>query len=111
IHLTDLKPESIIKTFYTNPSKPAQLGDRMYRPVACLSLALNWYIGGDHVAGYHIINTAIHILATLVLYLVIVNLYKTPNLIKHHGEEVNFIALFAAWVPKKMRPHCPWRLS
>jgi len=96
IHLTDLKPESIIKTLYTNPSKPAQLGDRMYRPVACLSLALNWYIGGDHVAGYHIINTAIHILATLVLYLVIVNLYKTPNLIKHHGEGVNFIALFAA---------------
>ncbi|MFH2002419.1 MAG: glycosyltransferase family 39 protein, partial [Planctomycetota bacterium] len=37
------------------------------RPVVCLSLAINYALGGMEVVGYHLFNIVIHILCSLVL--------------------------------------------
>lgn len=38
------------------------------RPMAMLSFALNWRVGGASPIGYHIVNLAIHVAAALVLF-------------------------------------------
>lgn len=38
------------------------------RPVLNLSLALNWALGGDHVAGYHALNLLIHLGCAWLLF-------------------------------------------
>ncbi len=40
----------------------------MYRPVPCLTFALNWYVGQDDPFGFHVVNIALHILTAFVLY-------------------------------------------
>ncbi len=38
------------------------------RPLVQLSFALNWALGGAAVVGYHVVNLAIHLAASLLLY-------------------------------------------
>ena len=72
------------------------IGNKMYRPVACLTFALNWYFGKDNVTGYHAVNIIIHILSAFFLYLTILNLFNSPNLKgKFNGSE-HFVALLTA---------------
>ena len=64
------------------------LDRRFYRPVSMLSFALNWYMGKDNVFGYHIVNNAIHLVATFFLFLTVLNLLMSPNLKgKYQGKE------------------------
>jgi protein O-mannosyl-transferase len=69
---------------------------RISRPVAMLSFAFNWYIGSNHVLGYHLVNLLIHLLTTFILYQTFLNLFKTPNLQERYQESAGFIALLAA---------------
>ncbi len=39
------------------------------RPVSMLSFALNHYLGGLEVAGYHLVNTAVHVITAFGLFL------------------------------------------
>jgi len=99
LHIKDLHPKSLLQTFFKNPGNPLETGDKMYRPVACLTFALNWYFGKDNVVGYHIVNIIIHILTAIFLYLTIIKLFESPNLKgKFNGKE-HFIALLttALW--------------
>ncbi len=41
------------------------------RPVANISFALNYYWGGYDVAGYHVVNIAIHMISALLLFLLL----------------------------------------
>ena len=92
LHLRDLSPDSIYKTFFAQP----QHRNKLYRPVTCLTFALNWYFGKDNVAGYHAVNIIIHILTAFILCITILNLFKSPNLKdKFNGNEL-FIALLTA---------------
>jgi hypothetical protein len=45
LHLKDLKPQSLMNTFFTQPTNPWESGNQLYRPIACLTFALNWYFG------------------------------------------------------------------
>ncbi len=52
---------------------PEELYDAMFegqrkRPVGQLTFALNHYFGGDDVAGYHLVNIALHVVNTLLVY-------------------------------------------
>lgn len=47
----------------------AQEGPSARRPVAKLSFALNYYFGHDNVRGYHVVNLAIHIGCSILVYL------------------------------------------
>lgn len=97
LHLDSLHPNKLVKTFFTDPRNPEKLSDKPYRPVSCLTFALNWYFGQDHVFGYHIVNTIIHILTAFFLFLFILNLFNTPNLKNYSGNPV-FIALLASFL-------------
>ena len=98
LHLKDLQPESLINTFYTQPKNPREIGTKLHRPIACLTFALNWFLGQDNVVGYHAVNLMIHFLTAFLLFLTIFNLFKAPNL-KHHFEDNEYyIALLAATI-------------
>ncbi len=92
LHLRDLSPQSLTDTFY---SRPAVLGST-YRPVSCLSLALNWYFGDQRVAGYHLVNISIHILTAFFLYLTIINLCRIRRHAKEDSDQAFKVALLAA---------------
>ena len=96
LHINSLNPASLIRTFFTSPQEGGSIGNRLYRPIPCLTFAINWYFGKDNVAGYHAVNLAVHLLTAYLLYLAILNLLKAPNLQKPYGGSENFIAVFAA---------------
>jgi tetratricopeptide (TPR) repeat protein len=92
LHIQDLNPGSIYKTFFAYPA----LNKKLYRPIPCLSFALNWYFGKDHVVGFHIVNILIHFLTAFFLFLTILSLFDTPNIKHRHKGSEHFIALLAA---------------
>ena len=96
LHLNSLAPRKLIQTFYTDHENPGRLRDKLYRPVPSLSFALNWYFGRDHVIGYHIVNTVIHVLTAFVLFVFMLHLFRTPNLKTKVPQNPVFIALLAS---------------
>jgi Tfp pilus assembly protein PilF len=94
LHLNTFSHGSVLRTFFANPNGRRQ--DSLYRPVACLTFALNWHFGKDDVAGYHLVNTAVHFLTAFFLYLTILTLFKTPNLKSRYQGNDQFIAILAA---------------
>jgi hypothetical protein len=83
-----------VSTLWASLHSP--INQRISRPVAMLSFALNWYIGSNQVVGYHFVNLLIHLLTAFFLYLTIVSLFKTSNLKDRYRESAGFIALLAA---------------
>lgn len=77
IHLDQISFTSLKKTFFLKAQDPVD-AERVKRPLAYLSFALNWYIGKDHVFGYHVVNFIIHLTATVFLYLFIRDSLKLP---------------------------------
>ena len=90
IHLSSFELKELKNTIYSNGS------DKMYRPVACFTFAMNWYVGGMDVFGYHLVNIFIHILSSIFLYLVMVKLLSIK---RNNGKKFNHkyeIALLAS---------------
>jgi protein O-mannosyl-transferase len=93
LHLADLEAGSLFNTFFANPTFPNK--QILYRPVSNLTLALNWYWGGENVWGYHLFNIVIHFLAAVFLFLTICCLYSTPTLADTNRKQTCNIAFFA----------------
>ena len=92
VQITDIQPATISKTFFASPE-----GKRTpYRSVAYFSFAINAYIGGNNVVGFHIVNIAVHLMTTLILFLTVLKLFKTPNLNAQPGYQPVFIAFLTA---------------
>ncbi len=96
LHITNLQPDSLIRTFFTSPDSGGTVTNRLYRPIPCLTFAINWYFGKDQVFGYHVVNILVHILTAYLLFLTILNILKSPNLMKHYQGQENFIAFLTA---------------
>lgn len=96
LHIRNLKPESLVQTFFTNPSKPAQIGEKLYRPISFLTFSINWYFGQDKVHGYHIVNLLIHFLTAIFLFVAILNFLGAPNLREKFDTNKYFIAFLSA---------------
>ena len=93
LHIDNLMPETLWQTFFAYPLKEGKI----YRPISCITLALNWYIGQDNTIGYHIVNFLIHYTTAVFLFLTILQLFKTPALhLKYKEESRYFIALLTA---------------
>lgn len=75
IQITELSAEKIWQSM---TAKPGSGG--FYRPVACVSLALNWFFGGDIVFGYHVVNFLIHLATSWTLFLTLCALFQAPKL-------------------------------
>ena len=97
LHLDSFYLKNIAQTFFTDPHNPEVLGDKPYRPVSCLTFAVNWYFGQDHVFGYHVVNILVHALTVFFLFLFIYNLFKTPRLKNYPGHPF-FIALLSSFL-------------
>jgi tetratricopeptide (TPR) repeat protein len=99
VHLKDLSWKSITKTFYFE--------GKLYRPFACLSLGLNYYVGGLDVFGYHVVNFAVHYLSAVFLFLLIFNTLRLPLLRDAYRSSSYTIALLAAffWATNPVQVH------
>ena len=91
LHLTELNLPNIQKTFFANWNG----NDKLYRPVTCLSFALNYYFGGTEVHGYHLINLMIHFLSSIFLFLFVYHTLNLPILEAKYGPKSYFIALLS----------------
>ena len=96
LHLRNLKPESLIQTFFTNPTDPGNIAQKLYRPVSFLTFSINWYFCKDKVFGYHIVNSLIHFLTATFLFIAILYLLETPNLKEKFSRRRHFIAFLSA---------------
>ena len=65
---------------------PPPEGGLSGRPLANLSLALNYAFGGEAVVGYHAVNLEIHVLAALVLLGVVRRTLLRPRLRDRFGD-------------------------
>ena len=65
-----LSLERVWGLFFASPGNP----QRLYRPLPCLTFALNWYVGGLNPQGYHLVNFGFHLATSWVLYLFIIRL-------------------------------------
>jgi hypothetical protein len=92
LHLDAMSLEGIKKAFFSDPGRPGGL----YRPVACVTFALNYHLGGLDVFGYHAVNLAIHIVASIFLYLLIYHTLCLPSLSEKYARRAYSIALLSA---------------
>jgi hypothetical protein len=96
LRINDLQPRTIFQTFFTTSEENLVLEKKLYRPLACLSFALNWYVGKDNLFGYHLVNIGIHFLTAFILFRTILYLLRSPNLKNRYRDREYFIALFSA---------------
>ncbi|MCI5129430.1 MAG: hypothetical protein D3907_13260, partial [Candidatus Electrothrix sp. AUS3] len=67
LHITELTAEQVNRAMRAYPFSPKS--NKLYRPLPCLTLGLNWYFGQNNVFGYHVVNLVIHILTAWFLFL------------------------------------------
>lgn len=82
--------------------------NKIWRPLAMLSFALNYKLGGTDVLGFHVVNFIIHYLASVFLFLFIFNTLKLPR-VKHEYENVAYpVALLATffWALNPVHINC-----
>ena len=91
LHLKELSLVGLKKALYADPGGPPQL----YRPVSCFTFALNHYVGGLDVFGYHAVNLFIHTITSLFLFLFIRGTLSLPLLKKRYISQSDSIAFFA----------------
>ena len=92
VHLTSLTAGEIAKSFYgMDPTH-----SRFNRPIAYLSLALNYYCGGTDPFGYHVVNFLIHYTTAVFLFLLTLSILKLPVFKKRYGEAAWAIALLSS---------------
>ena len=66
------------------------------RFITCLSLALNYRLGGLDVFGYHVFNFIAHLFSTIALWWLVLLTFNTPAMkkdpLKAHAETIAFFA-------------------
>ncbi len=89
IQLKEISWSNIKNTLYNEKGK-------LYRPVACFSLAINYYFGQKNVFGYHLVNVCIHFISSFFLFLLIYRLIHLPVFQNKYSADAYFIALLSA---------------
>ncbi|MDJ0819423.1 MAG: tetratricopeptide repeat protein [Desulfobacterales bacterium] len=67
------------------------------RPVANISFALNYFIHGYNLVGFHVVNILIHIACGIFLYYFVKATIHTPGLQKRYGS-LGWIPFFTAFI-------------
>ncbi len=78
------------------PLHPPPFQATVGRPLANLTLAINYAVGGLDVRGYHVFNIAIHVLAGLVLFGIVARTLRTPALDPRFGLHAQPLAFAVA---------------
>lgn len=87
VHIRELTGSELRKTFHTRGF--------LARPVAYLSFGLNYYVGGENVFGYHVVNFILHALSSLFLFLFILETLRLPLLRERYGKDALLLAFGA----------------
>ena len=96
VHVSSLSVEEWSASMHQPFSNPENVNVNFYRPVAMLSLAMNWFLGGTEVYGYHLVNLGIHCLNTILLFYTCLLLLMAPNMRSRYQGREPGIALLAA---------------
>ncbi len=80
LHIDALSIDSLKQSFSALHTDP---GNKIWRPLPCLSLALNWYWGKDDPLGYHWVNLILHMISACFLFLTVKLLLITPAIRTH----------------------------
>ncbi|HUT70510.1 MAG TPA: tetratricopeptide repeat protein [Desulfatiglandales bacterium] len=91
LHLKEITWQNLKRALFSDRNNPTIL----YRPVACLTFALNHYFGGLNVFGYHLINVLTHLLSSIFLFLFIYHTVNLPSIKTRYAADSYFIALLA----------------
>jgi protein O-mannosyl-transferase len=79
IHLKEVTWPGISKSLHSDLNYP----DKLYRPIAGLTLALNFFVSGADPFSYHLVNLLIHWLSSVFVFLFV---YQTLHLPSFHGK-------------------------
>ncbi|MFW6315372.1 MAG: tetratricopeptide repeat protein, partial [Desulfohalobiaceae bacterium] len=90
VHLESLDWESLKDTF------KGRKQEGLFRPLANLSLGLNYFFHGLDTWGYHLVNLIIHCLGAVFLYLFVFKVLHLPLLRDKYAHRAGSIALLAA---------------
>jgi tetratricopeptide (TPR) repeat protein len=92
LHLSSFTWDDIKKTLFSQKQKPWKL----YRPVACFSLALNYHFSKDKIFSYHVVNLIIHYITAAFLFLFISATLSLPSMEAKYRDRSYSIALLAS---------------
>ena len=98
IQISDLKPATLARAGFLGPSSR--------RPLVNVSFALNYYLGGLEVTGYHLINILIHLINGLLVYALSIAILKQARCSRDGAQQASragdrgimYMSLFAALV-------------
>ena len=76
------------------------------RPLVNLSLALNYFVGGFHPLGYHVVNVVIHFLSALLVWAIVRRTLRLPRFGGRFNASAGWLALAAAtlWACIRLSP-------
>jgi len=92
IHLKDLTWSGISKSLHSDLNYP----DRLYRPLAGLTFALNFFISGTDPFSFHLVNLLIHWLCSVFLFLFLYQTLHLPSFHEKYAASAYSIALLSA---------------
>jgi len=98
IQIKSLDWESIKATWFAGGARGDIYHPVLYRPLAMCSFALNYYFNGLDVFWYHAVNTLIHIITAMLLFLFIKEVLLLPALREKYGDYALQIAGLAAFL-------------
>jgi Tfp pilus assembly protein PilF len=87
IRISKITPDSLANAALKSPSRQ--------RPLPNISFALNYFIHGYNVVGFHVVNILIHISTGFLLYFFIKTTFRTPVLRSRYSNTM-WIAFFTA---------------
>jgi len=91
IQISNLSLKNIKGSFFSSIAKP----EKLYRPLSCMSFAINAYFGGKNVFGYHLVNISLHAATALILMWLLILVFRTPALAKIPDREKHFIIILS----------------
>ena len=105
IRLQSVNWDDLKKSFY-GPTYGTD-SQRIARPVAYASFALNYLFGGTAVLGYHVVNLLIHFSASFFLFLLIRMTLLLPVLKEQYGSVAYPVALVSTflWATSPLHVH------
>jgi tetratricopeptide (TPR) repeat protein len=92
IHLKEVKWPGLIKSLRSDLNYP----DRLYRPLAGFTFALNFFISGTDPYSYHLVNLLIHWLCSVFLLLFLYETLQLPSFEGKYARSAFRIALLSA---------------
>ena len=82
--------------FFVSPQLISNVPLSGYRPLTMATFVLNYAVGGESTMGYHLVNVAIHIVNTLLVYAVSLVLMRTFEIGRSRNAALVVALLFAS---------------